>query len=87
MLATSTHDTKRGEDARARLNVLSEMPKAWHQAVASWMRLTLRRRAVVDRQPAPDRTDEYIYYQSLLAAWPAEALDAPVPLRAPAEVG
>ena len=42
LLATSTHDTKRGEDARARINVLSEMPDAWSKAVGAWMRINGR---------------------------------------------
>jgi (1->4)-alpha-D-glucan 1-alpha-D-glucosylmutase len=85
MVATSTHDTKRGEDARARLNVLSEMPQAWQRAVFSWMRINAKRRTLVDGDFAPDRHDEYLYYQSLLGAWPAEAERDPVPAEASAE--
>jgi (1->4)-alpha-D-glucan 1-alpha-D-glucosylmutase len=82
MNATSTHDSKRGEDARVRLDVISEIPDAWRQAVSAWMRMNARRRTVVERQPAPDRNDEYLYYQSLLGVWPAEPFDAPVPTEA-----
>ncbi|MBV8857291.1 MAG: malto-oligosyltrehalose synthase, partial [Acidobacteria bacterium] len=74
--ATSTHDTKRGEDVRARLNALSEMPREWQAALASWGRLNSSKKAVVEDQPAPDRNDEYLLYQTLLGAWPAEPLDA-----------
>jgi len=67
MLATSTHDTKRGEDARARLNVLSEMPAAWAERVAHWSRLNRREGTTT---PAPG--DEYLIYQTLVGAWPEE---------------
>jgi (1->4)-alpha-D-glucan 1-alpha-D-glucosylmutase len=72
MLATATHDTKRGEDARARLNVLSETPEDWRRCVARWARINARHRQKVDGEPAPDRNDEYLFYQTLLASWPAE---------------
>jgi (1->4)-alpha-D-glucan 1-alpha-D-glucosylmutase len=72
MLATSTHDTKRGEDARARLNVLSEMSDEWGRHLSTWARLNAGQRTEVDGEPAPDRNDEYFYYQTLLGAWPAE---------------
>jgi len=71
MLATSTHDTKRGEDARCRLDVLSEIPGDWGQHVAIWSRINASARTNVDGEPAPDRGDEYLFYQSLLGAWPA----------------
>jgi len=82
MNATATHDTKRGEDARARLNVLSEIPGEWREAVTAWMRLNRSCRLAVSRQPAPDRNDEYHFYQALLAAWPTEPAHAPVPVAA-----
>ena len=71
LLATSTHDTKRSEDVRARLNALSEMPREWQAALARWGRLNSSKKAVVEDQPAPDRNDEYLLYQTLLGAWPA----------------
>ena len=71
---TSTHDTKRGEDVRARLDVLSELPGAWRVALAQWSRINRKRRTVVEGQPAPDRNEEYLFYQTLLGTWPAEAL-------------
>jgi (1->4)-alpha-D-glucan 1-alpha-D-glucosylmutase len=73
MLATATHDTKRGEDARARLNVLSEIPDDWRRAIGRWARLNASQRATVDGVPAPDRHDEYLFYQALLSIWPAGA--------------
>ncbi len=74
LLATATHDTKRGEDVRARLNALSEMMSEWESALGRWSRLNSPRKSVVEDQPAPDRNDEYLLYQTLLGAWPAEPL-------------
>jgi (1->4)-alpha-D-glucan 1-alpha-D-glucosylmutase len=73
MLATATHDTKRGEDARALLNVLSELPEEWRKEIARWARLNAGNRTTVEGQPAPDRNDEYLFYQALLGAWPADS--------------
>ncbi|RII27165.1 MAG: malto-oligosyltrehalose synthase [Geobacter sp.] len=70
MLATSTHDTKRSEDVRARINVLSEMPEIWKETVIRWSRLNRKCKMSVDGQPAPDRNEEYLLYQTLLGAWP-----------------
>jgi len=83
MIATATHDTKRGEDARARLNVLTEMTAEWLEAVASWRGSNASHRTAVDREMAPDANDEYLFYQTLLGAWPAEAAGAPIPAEAP----
>lgn len=68
--ATSTHDTKRSEDVRARINVLSEVPRAWRQAVSRWHRWNRRHLSEVDGGPAPTRNDEYLLYQTLVGAWP-----------------
>ncbi len=71
MLATSTHDSKRSEDVRARLNVLSEMPKEWASAVLSWKRANQRRKKTLgDGRVAPDANEEYLLYQTLVGAWP-----------------
>ncbi|CAN5299212.1 malto-oligosyltrehalose synthase [soil metagenome] len=73
MLSTSTHDTKRGEDVRARIDVLSEMPEEWRGRLASWARVNRRHRgSTEERGPAPSRNDEYLLYQTLLGAWPFE---------------
>lgn len=69
MLATATHDTKRGEDMRARLNVLSELPAEWEAAVSRWSRLNEAKKTILHGRPAPDRNDEYLLYQSLVGAW------------------
>jgi (1->4)-alpha-D-glucan 1-alpha-D-glucosylmutase len=71
--ATSTHDTKRSEDARARLNVLTEMPREWLKRLTRWKRLNKRHRADLEGLEAPDRNDEYLLYQTLVGAWPVEA--------------
>ncbi|MDE3153555.1 MAG: malto-oligosyltrehalose synthase [Acidobacteriota bacterium] len=68
--ATSTHDTKRGEDVRARIDALSEVPGAWKAAVARWRTINRRHKVEVDGAPAPDRNDEYLLYQTLVGAWP-----------------
>jgi (1->4)-alpha-D-glucan 1-alpha-D-glucosylmutase len=65
-LATSTHDTKRGEDVRARINVITELPAEWRAGVRRWARLN--RRHKLDGSPEPN--DEYLLYQTLLGAWP-----------------
>jgi (1->4)-alpha-D-glucan 1-alpha-D-glucosylmutase len=74
MIATATHDTKLGEDARARLNVLSELPGEWSREVTRWMRINRTHRTLVDGDPAPDRNDEYRFYQALVGVWPVDAL-------------
>ncbi len=73
MLATATHDTKLGEDVRARINVISEIPDEWARNVSRWMRINRAQRAMVDGEPAPDRNDEYRFYQLLAGVWPFAA--------------
>jgi (1->4)-alpha-D-glucan 1-alpha-D-glucosylmutase len=68
--STATHDTKRGEDMRARLDVLSELPQEWQKAVPRWGRLNKKHRVPLEDGTAPDRNDEYLYYQTLVGAWP-----------------
>ena len=75
MLATATHDHKRGEDVRARLNVLSEMPEAWGRAVRRWHRLNRLKVRDVDGRPGPGRNDEYLFYQALVGVWPLAERD------------
>jgi (1->4)-alpha-D-glucan 1-alpha-D-glucosylmutase len=70
MSAGSTHDTKRSEDVRARLNVLSEMPEEWAAAVRRWRAANAGKVRRVDDQPAPDPNDEYLLYQTLVGTWP-----------------
>ena len=68
----STHDTKRSEDVRARINVLSEMPDEWRAALERWSRLNEPHRQPVNDLMAPDADEEYLLYQTLLGAWPME---------------
>jgi len=70
LLATSTHDTKRGEDARARLYALSETPKDWARHVARWAELNAHLIAETDGGRAPSANDEWMFYQALAGAWP-----------------
>ena len=83
MLATATHDTKRGEDVRARLNLLSELAQPWRDHVRRWARLNRRGKTLLDGAPAPSANDEYHLYQILLGSWPLE-LAWPDPLDAEA---
>ncbi len=68
--ATATHDTKRGEDVRARLNVLSEIPDEWKARVTRWVKLNAKYRAKQESEEIPEANDEYLLYQTLLGAWP-----------------
>ena len=69
MLTLSTHDTKRSDDVRARLAVLSEAPSRWRSALRKWSRINHRFRAA----DLPDTNTEYLYYQTLIGAWPIDA--------------
>jgi len=71
MLATSTHDTKRGEDARARINVLTEIPGEWRKKIKEWSAINAVSRTQIAGSWAPDRNEEYFFYQTLLGVWPA----------------
>jgi len=68
--ATSTHDTKRSEDVRARINVLSEIPGEWREKVGAWQKVNRKHRVVVDGLPVPGPNEEYLIYQTLVGAWP-----------------
>ncbi len=78
MLTTSTHDTKRGEDSRARINLLSEIPDEWAQQVRQWAVLNANARTPMGKDHAPDRNDEYHFYQTLLGAWAGESSGTPL---------
>ena len=79
MLATSTHDTKRSEDVRARIDLLSEIPARWGEAVRRWAALNERHR----RGGWPDRNTEYLLYQTLVGAWPSRRARASPTWRRP----
>ncbi len=70
LLSTSTHDTKRSEDVRARINVLSEIPREWTAAVRRWSEMNRRHKTLVDGELAPTHNDEYLIYQTLAGTWP-----------------
>lgn len=70
MNATSTHDSKRGEDVRARINVLSEIPGQWESSLRKWSRLNRRKKKAVRGEAVPDKNDEYLLYQTLIGALP-----------------
>ena len=76
MLATATHDTKLGEDVRARINGISELSAEWAREVSRWMRTNKALRTLTDSEPAPDQNDEYRFYQTLVGCWPLEATPA-----------
>jgi (1->4)-alpha-D-glucan 1-alpha-D-glucosylmutase len=75
MLATSTHDTKRSEDVRARIDVISEQPAAWRLLVRRWSRINRSKKRTVEGKAAPSRNDEYLLYQTLVGSFPSEPLD------------
>lgn len=74
--ASSTHDTKRSEDVRARLNLLSEIPQEWKARVGRWSRMNRKHRRETEGERQPDRNDEYLFYQTLLGAWPLQPMEA-----------
>ncbi|MDC0719033.1 malto-oligosyltrehalose synthase [Nannocystis bainbridge] len=74
MTTTATHDTKRGEDVRARLAVLSELPDEWRRAVSAWSRLARPHKTEVDDALAPSRNDAYLFYQTVVGALPLDEL-------------
>ncbi len=72
LITTSTHDSKRGEDVRARINVLSEIPEEWRKRLTAWSRFNRKKRMRVDGGYAPDANEEYLLYQTLVGTWPIE---------------
>src|SRR2546421_212143 len=83
LLATATHDTKRGEDTRTRIDALSEMPRQWAAALSSWTRRVEPLLREVDGRRAPDRNELMLFFQTLVAVWPNPAPGSD-PLRVPA---
>jgi (1->4)-alpha-D-glucan 1-alpha-D-glucosylmutase len=76
LLATSTHDAKRAEDVRARIDVISELPAAWRLAVRRWSRINRSKKRTVEGERAPARNDEYLLYQTLVGSFPGGRQDA-----------
>jgi (1->4)-alpha-D-glucan 1-alpha-D-glucosylmutase len=79
MTTTATHDTKRGEDLRARLAVLTEIPDPWRRSVSAWARLARLRRTTIDGRLAPSRNDTYLFYQTVVGAFPLAAAGEALP--------
>jgi (1->4)-alpha-D-glucan 1-alpha-D-glucosylmutase len=70
LLATSTHDTKRGEDVRARIVAISEIPEIWRRSLQRWHVANRRWKQPINDLEAPDTNEEYLLYQTLLGTWP-----------------
>ncbi len=70
LITTSTHDTKRSEDVRSRINVLSEIPDEWRKSIISWKKINRKKKPLVDGQRVPDSNEEYHLYQTLIGSWP-----------------
>jgi (1->4)-alpha-D-glucan 1-alpha-D-glucosylmutase len=73
LLATSTHDTKRSEDVRARMVAISELPQLWRRTLQRWRVINRRWKRILDDAAAPDANEEYLFYQTLLGTWPMDA--------------
>ena len=83
LLATSTHDTKRSEDVRARIVAISEIPELWRRSLQRWGTANHRWKRMVNDLEAPDANEEYLLYQTLLGTWPMQANGEPEPVPAP----
>jgi len=70
LIATATHDTKRGEDVRTRIDALSEIPDRWEHALWQWHQLNAAARTDVEGVEIPDPNEEYLFYQTLVGCWP-----------------
>ncbi len=75
MNATATHDTKRGEDMRMRINVLSELPDEWRENVSEWRSLNAIHSLSNEERVIPDANDEYFFYQTLIGVYPYDAAE------------
>jgi (1->4)-alpha-D-glucan 1-alpha-D-glucosylmutase len=75
LLTTSSHDTKRSEDVRARINVLSEMPRDWERAIQRWQSMNRVEKVDLDGTEVPDPQEEYLLYQTLIGTWLLQPMD------------
>jgi (1->4)-alpha-D-glucan 1-alpha-D-glucosylmutase len=73
LLATSTHDTKRSEDVRARMLAISEVPQLWRSSLQRWRVINRRWKRNLEDAAAPDANEEYLFYQTLLGTWPIDS--------------
>lgn len=76
LLTTFTHDTKRSEDVRARINALSEKPEEWIKAVERWRAYNQDKKTDLDQSEVPSLNEEYLLYQTLVGSWPLYSMDA-----------
>ncbi|MGA8659269.1 MAG: malto-oligosyltrehalose synthase [Chthoniobacterales bacterium] len=76
LLTTTTHDTKRSEDVRARIAVLSEIPDEWETSLLSWRKVNAKLKTEIEGEPAPSANEEYLLYQTLLGTWPLSEEEA-----------
>src|SRR5207244_11667655 len=83
LLSTSTHDTKRSEDVRARIVAISEIPELWRRSLQRWHVANRRCRRRINELEAPDTNEEYLLYQTLLGTWSMRANGEPEPLPSP----
>src|SRR5438876_6511110 len=77
LLATSTHDTKRSEDVRARMLAIAEMPELWRRSLQRWHLANRRWKSTINDVEAPDANEEYLLYQTLLGTWPVQQSGEP----------
>jgi (1->4)-alpha-D-glucan 1-alpha-D-glucosylmutase len=77
LLATSTHDTKRSEDVRARIVAISEVPELWRRSLQRWQVANRRWKRTINDLEAPDANEEYLLYQTLLGTWPVRSNSEP----------
>ena len=87
LLATSTHDTKRSEDVRARMVAIAEVPQLWRSSLQRWRTINRRWKRNLDDAAAPDANEEYLFYQTLLGTWPIDAAGRPETATGPEYVG
>jgi len=77
LLASSTHDTKRSEDVRARMVAISELPELWRRSLQRWRLANRRWKRIINEAEAPDGNEEYLLYQTLLGTWPVQLSGVP----------
>ncbi len=75
ILTTSTHDHKRSEDVRARINALSELPTEWYRAIRSWQQLNADKKISIAGETVPSASEEYYLYQTLVGSWPMSPMN------------
>lgn len=74
MTTTNTHDSKRSEDVRARINVLSETPEEWDQNIKHWMEINQVHKTEENSELIPDKNEEYLFYQTVVGTWPTQQM-------------